>query len=194
MKASRMISYVGAGMLGGLVGKMVMKPVSDQLYKWEPEKVRRQEDAVHPGQPSRLAAERLKKRLKADLSEGQVKGLARTLYYGSGAVYGPLYPILRKNAKLPPVAAGLITGAAMWLDIDEILTPSLELSAPNRSYPAITHARRLAAHLVYGLTVAATAEALFRLMERIPERLEKPEQEEIEKSLMAREESAVAAS
>jgi len=194
MKASTMVSYVGAGMLGGLIGKMVMKPISNQLYKWEPEKVRRREDAVHPGQPSRLAAERLKKRLRADLSETQTRGLAGTLYYGSGAVYGMLYPILRKNAKLPPVVAGLITGAGMWLDIDEILAPSLELSAPKRSYPAVTHMRRLATHLVYGLAVAGTAEALFRLMERMPERLEKPEEEEIEKSLMAREESAVAAS
>jgi hypothetical protein len=45
-----------------------------------------------------------------------------------------------------PVLAGLLTGAALSLIVDEELAPLLGFSAPNRAYPLVTH-----------LGVAATA-------------------------------------
>ena len=48
----------------------------------------------------------------------------------------------------------------MSLLVDEWLTPAFGFSAPNRAYPLVTHVRGFAAHVVYGLAVAATAELL----------------------------------
>jgi hypothetical protein len=56
----------------------------------------------------------------------------------------------------------------MSLIVDEGLTPALGFSAPNRAYPLVTHLRGVAAHLVYGLTVAAVTETAWTLWRRRP--------------------------
>lgn len=73
---------------------------------------------------------------------------------------GPPYTLLRRWTNLDPVSAGLPTGAAMFLIVDEWMTPLFGFSAPNRDYPLSTHLRGFAAHLVFGLGVAGTAEAI----------------------------------
>jgi hypothetical protein len=42
---------------------------------------------------------------------------------------------------------------------DELMTPAFGFSAPNLDYPLVTHARGFAAHLAFGLAVAAVMEA-----------------------------------
>ena len=46
---------------------------------------------------------------------------------------------------------------------DELMTPAMGASAPNREYPLVTHVRGFFAHLAFGPGVAATAELLLRL-------------------------------
>jgi len=66
------------------------------------------------------------------------------------------------------VVAGLGTGAAMSAIADEWMTPALGFSAPNRAYPLATHLRGVIAHLMFGLGVAATTEALWAARGRRP--------------------------
>ncbi len=63
---------------------------------------------------------------------------------------------------------GLATGAAMSLIADEAMTPLLGFSAPNSAYPLSTHLRGFVAHLVFGLAVAATTEAVWAARGRRP--------------------------
>lgn len=72
----------------------------------------------------------------------------------------PTYTFLRRWTDLNPVSAGLLSGAAMSLLVDEGMTPLMGFSAPNRDYPLSTHLRGFVAHLAFGLGVAATAEAI----------------------------------
>jgi membrane-bound metal-dependent hydrolase YbcI (DUF457 family) len=67
--------------------------------------------------------------------------------------------VLRRTTGLNPVAAGLATGAAMSVIVDELMTPAFGFSAPNLDYPLATHARGFAVHLVFGLAAAAVFEA-----------------------------------
>lgn len=46
----------------------------------------------------------------------------------------------------------------MSLVADELIAPTLGFTAPNRAYPLATRLRGVAAHLVFGLAVAATTE------------------------------------
>lgn len=85
------------------------------------------------------------------------------MHYGLGAGGGVLYAMLRRTTGMHPLLAGLATGAVISLVIDEGLTPALGFSAPNDQYPAVTHARGFASHLVYGLSLAVAAEALGKL-------------------------------
>ena len=68
-----------------------------------------------------------------------------------------------------PLAAGLATGAAMSLVVDETLVPALGLSPPNRAFPAATHLRGFLNHLAYGAAAALTAEAVYRLTGTTPD-------------------------
>ncbi len=161
MQSREVIADVGLGLIGGFVGTKVMEPVSMKLYEWEPEEARRQEDAVRPGPPYELAARKITTLLGLTLSDQQIQTVGTVLFhYGLGMSWGPVYTQLRRQTGLHPVAAGLGTGAAMSLIVDEGLTPVLGFSAPNRAYPLVTHLRGVLAHLVFGLGVAATAETI----------------------------------
>ena len=160
-KVRRALADIGAGIVGGYVGTKVMERVSMKLYELEPEEDRRQEDEVRPGDPPIIAAGKTARLLGLDLSEEAVERLGLYLFhYGLGASWGPAYTLLRRKTDLAPVPAGLLLGAAMSLVVDEGMTPYFGFSAPNRAYPLSTHLRGLAAHLAYGLGVAATVEAI----------------------------------
>ncbi len=44
---------------------------------------------------------------------------------------------------------------------DELMTPAFGFSAPNLEYPLVTHVRGFAAHLAFGVAVAAVFEAVW---------------------------------
>ncbi len=158
------ISDVGVGLIGGYVGTRVMERVSMKLYELESEEDRRKEDEVRPGPPFYIAAKKTTEALRLELSDDQLQKVATYgLHYGLGMGWGPAYTFLRRWTGLDSISAGLLSGAAMSLLVDEGMTPLLGFSAPNRDYPLSTHLRGFAAHLAFGLGVAATAETIYWL-------------------------------
>jgi len=89
-------------------------------------------------------------------------------HYGLGVGWGLIYPLLRRYTSWHPVTAGLSSGAAMSLLVDEALGPALGFTAPPLGYPLGAHLRGLAAHLVFGLAVAATVEVGRGVLTRLP--------------------------
>lgn len=156
-------AQIGAGLIGGYIGTKVMEPASAKLYDLEPAADRKREDEVRPGSPSTIAARKTAARLGITLSDERAERLGTLLHYGLGAGGGALYAVIRRTTGLHPLLAGLATGAAISLVLDEGLTPALGFSAPNDQYPAVTHVRGVVAHLVYGVSLAIAAEALGRL-------------------------------
>ncbi len=164
MKVRELVSDVGSGLIGGYAGTKVMEPVSMKLYELESEEDRRKEDEARPGPPYVIAARKTTEALGMELSDEQLEKVATYVFhYGLGMSWGPPYAFLRRWTNLNPVSAGLLTGAAMSLLVDEGMTPLLGFSAPNRDYPLATHLRGFAAHLAFGLGVAATVEAIYWL-------------------------------
>ncbi len=161
MKVREAVSDIGTGMIGGYVGTQVMERVSMKLYELEPEEDRKREEEVRPGPPFEIAARKTTEALGIEFSEEQIQTLALYVFhYGLGMGWGTPYTFLRRWTDLGPVSAGLLTGAAMSLLVDEGMTPLFGFSAPNRDYPLSTHLRGFAAHLAFGLGVAVTSEAL----------------------------------
>ncbi len=140
-----------------------MEPVSSKLYERESEEDRPREDAVRPGPPYQLAAQNTAQLLGVQRSEPQLQTAGVAFHYGLGMSWGPVYLLVRRAMNLHPLWAGLLTGGAMSLLVDEGLTPALGLSAPNRAYPLVTHLRGFVAQLAFGLGVAATAELIIWL-------------------------------
>jgi hypothetical protein len=159
MKPAQILTDLALAAAAGYLGTKAMEPVSMKLYELEPAAARGREDAVRPGPPYRIAAEKLTKVFGLQITEQQLNRLSLAFHYGLAIQWAPLYPLLRRRTRLNPLAAGLVTGAAMSVVADELITPAFGFSAPNLEYPLVTHARGFAAHLVFGLAVAAVIEA-----------------------------------
>lgn len=154
--------------VAGYLATKVMEPVSMKLYQLESPASRAREDAVRPGPPYRIAAQKTLGLLGIHPEGAALERAGMAAHYGLAVGWAPTYAALRRAAGLGPVAAGLVSGAAMSLLVDEGLTPLLGFSAPDRAYPLATHARGIAAHLAFGLAVAAVTEAAWLLAGRRP--------------------------
>ncbi len=166
--ATTALSDLALAPIAGYLATKVMEPVSSKLYELESEVDRAREDAVRPGPPYRIAAERTAALLNVQLADHALDKAALAFHYGLAVSWAPTYALLRRRTSLGPLTAGLASGAAMSLIVDEGLTPALGLSAPNSAYPLATHLRGLVAHLVFGLAVAAVTETAWTLLARRP--------------------------
>jgi len=146
----------------------VMERVSMKLYELEPPGAGARLDGGPPGPPDRVAAQKMAALVRWNPSDSALDKAALLFHYGLAASWAPLYIALRRATSLGPVRAGLLTGASMSLVVDEGLTPLMGFSAPNRGYPAATHARGALVHLVFGMVVAAVTETAWALMRRSP--------------------------
>ncbi len=64
------------------------------------------------------------------------------LHFGLGMGWAPLYALIRRRWRTPPVPTALGSGAVMTVLVDEGLTPLLGFSAPNRNYPTASTPRK----------------------------------------------------
>ncbi len=153
--------------LAGVAGTKVMDPVLKKLYKAESEDARRQEDSVRPGPPAEVAADKVLSIIRLQKTDRRKKVLSSALHYGVAASWAPLYLLLRRKLKMDPVGAGTLSGVAMWLILDEGLSPKMGFTAPNPQYPLEAHTRGFISHLVFGWSVAALSEVGLRLAGRV---------------------------
>ena len=149
------------------VGTKAMEPVSMFLYRHEPPQATAAEDAARPGAPYRVAGEKITSALGLDLTDEVLDKVALGFHYGLAVSWAPLYGFLRRQVSLSAPLAALLTGLAMSVLADELMTPLLGFSAPNRAYPLVTHLRGVAAHLVFGATVGAVSEASWAITGRL---------------------------
>ena len=164
-----LLTDIAVGVAAGLVATAVTDLAQGPLNRLTPERVKRRERRVRPGDTSaRVAAKKAAAGFDLSLDDRGTKLLGKVIHFGIGATWGPVYGLLRRHAGLRPVGAGLATGATMSLILDEGVVPALGLSAPNRAYPLFTHVRGFVAHLVFGAVAALTAEAIYRATDTAP--------------------------
>jgi hypothetical protein len=154
--------------VAGYAGTKVMEQVSMALYKAESPRIQAKEDALRPGPPYQVAAKKTAAAIGVKLSDKAVERGGMAFHYGLAISWVPLYGVLRRRAQWGGPLAAVVTGAAMSAVADETLTPLLGFSAPNRAYPLATHARGVAAHLVFGAAVGALSETVWALTGRRP--------------------------
>ena len=160
MRTRDLVSGTAAGVVGGYVGTKVMNPVTTKLYELAPEADKARERAVSPGSPYRIGVQKAAALLGTSLTEEQLNAAAAAAPHMVGISGGLLYVALRRVLHLNPIVAGLVAALALFLVVDEGLTPALGLSAPDRAYPLSTHLRGFLGHLAYGAAAAATTEVL----------------------------------
>lgn len=161
MDARTVALDVVVALAAGAVATRVNDHAQRFLYDITPESEKAREPT---SEPTALVAAR--KTASAMGLHPDRRGLLRlktAIHYGLGAGWGCVYALLRRNSRMNPFAAGVVTGATLSICIDETVCPAMGLSEPLPCYPASSHLRGFVTHLVYGLALAGSAELLYRL-------------------------------
>lgn len=149
------------GAAAGAAAVWVMDRLDWFAFTREDPRARAQTKRVRPGgmDPAHVAVSRTARKLgmKAP-GESNAAGLA--VHYGIGIGPGALYAAMRDRADRLGMARGPLYGLGLFLIQDELLNSVAGLTANPSRYPWQAHARGLAAHLVYGLTLDLALKAL----------------------------------
>jgi uncharacterized membrane protein YagU involved in acid resistance len=168
-RSEALLIDVGVGLAAGAAATRMAAPIQTLLYRFTPDAVKKREEQVRPGPPTKIAAKDLAASAGVELDEHQIETAASAVHYASGLPWGVVYTFLRRHSGMTAVGAALATGASMSLILDEALAPAMGFSVPDREYPTGTHARGFIAHLAFGAVVGVTAEALYRLTRTAPQ-------------------------
>lgn len=153
---------LSAGIIGGLVATKVNDYVEKAFWNVTPESEKAREPDIGHDSSAEAAAHLLLSRETDEPREQDVEVLKKGVHYGLGAAWGPLYCWLRRHADMTPAVAGIVSGTALSLIVDETLNPVLGITPPPDAYPESAHLRGLLTHVAWGLVCGATAETLRR--------------------------------
>lgn len=152
------------GAAAGAVAVWAMDRLDWFTYRHQDPEARRRTDRVRPHgmDPAHVAAHRIARHLGTRLSPApphqHPAGIA--IHYAVGMVPGALYGLLRRRYPVLGTGRGALFGLGVFLRQDELINAATGLAADPRRYPWQAHARGLAAHLVYGLVLDASLNAM----------------------------------
>lgn len=153
---------LAAGVIGGVVATWANDFVEKAFWNVTPEHEKAREPDTEDDSSAHAAARMLLERVEEKPPEDAVEVARHTVHYGLGAAWGPLYCWLRRHADMTPALAGIASGTALSLIVDETLNPLLHITPPPDAYPPSSHVRGVVTHVVWGLVCGATAETLRR--------------------------------
>lgn len=160
--ARRLVLDALVGAASGLAASWVMAQAQRRILSAGGSGTkRREEQAQGELEPATARAARGAARAAGvSIPQQRMGAAAEAVHSATGAGFGALFGVLLPRVPFPAVAAGALYGTLVWLVNDEGLVPALGLSRKPWKYPASTHARALASHLVYG----AATDVGFRLL------------------------------
>lgn len=153
---------LAAGVIGGIVATQVNDLVEAICWKATPESEKAREPETGNGSSAEAAARMLLECKEDDPPGAQLEIAKKAIHFGLGAAWGPLYCWLRRHTEMTPTMAGITSGTALSLIVDETLNPLLGITPPRNAYPPSAHVRGLVTHVAWGLVCGATAETLRR--------------------------------
>lgn len=159
MKQSTLVRAT-AGLFAGLAASWVMTKFQSALSSRQ---TQQQDDPANV-----KAAEKIAESTGRGLTKSEKQVGGEIMHYAVGGLSGAVYGALAPLVPLPHLATGAIFGTAVWAIADEIAVPALGLSMPPTEYPVSTHARALAAHLVYGISTALLCRETMQAFEARP--------------------------
>jgi hypothetical protein len=147
MKATRTL-LVGAA--AGYVSGLVMDKATTWFYERQSDASKQREGELLPEGAPMASARKLAGLVGAEPTDEQAGQIALGLHQSLGQVYGVAAAALTR-AGVPPIKAGLVSGLAGFLLVDE-LANSLFFTPPPQAYPVESHLRGVVGHLTFGAT------------------------------------------
>jgi len=151
MKGAIRVLFVGAA--AGYLAGQVMDKATTWFYERQSDASKQREGELLPGGAPMASARKLAGLVGAEPTDDQAATLAATLHQSLGQLYGVVAAALTRRG-VPPVRAGLASGAAGFLLVDE-LANSLFFTPPPQAYPVESHLRGVVGHLTFGATTGA---------------------------------------
>ena len=148
MKRAIRVLFVGAS--AGYLAGQVMDKATTWFYGRQSDASKQREQALLPEGAPMASARKLAGLVGAEPTDKQVGTIAATLHQGLAQLYGVAAAALTRRG-VPPVRAGLATGAAGLVLVDE-LANSLFFTPPPQAYPVESHLRGAVGHLTFGAT------------------------------------------
>ena len=146
MKGATRVLVVGAA--AGYLAGQVMDKATTWFYERQSDASKRRESELLPEGAPMASARKLAGLVGAEPTDDQADTIASTLHQSLGQLYGVVAAALARNG-VPPVTAGLATGAGGFLLVDE-LANSLFFTPPPQAYPVESHLRGAVGHLTFG--------------------------------------------
>ena len=130
-----------------------MDQATTWFYTRQSDASKQREGELLPEGAPVASARKLAGLIGAEPTDEQAGTIATTLHQGLGQLYGVAAAALTRRG-VPPVRAGLASGAAGFLLVDE-LANGLFFTPPPQAYPVESHLRGLVGHLTFGATTGA---------------------------------------
>jgi hypothetical protein len=159
MKPTMRVLLVGAA--GGYAAGKVMDRATTWFYQRQSDASKQREGELLPEGAPMASARKLAHLVGVELTDAQAGQLASGLHKSLGQLYGIGAASLMR-AGVPPLAAGITTGVAGLLLVDE-LANSLFFTPPPQAYPVESHLRGLVGHLSFGVTLGVVLAVARRL-------------------------------
>ena len=151
MKAAIRVLLVGTA--AGYLAGQVMDKATTWFYERQSDASKQREGELLPEGAPMVSARKLAGLVGAEPTDDQTATLAATLHQALGQLYGVVAAALTRRG-VPPVTAGLASGAAGFLLVDE-LANSLFFTPPPQAYPVESHLRGAVGHLTFGAATGA---------------------------------------
>jgi hypothetical protein len=146
MKGAIRVLLVGAA--AGYLASQVMDQATTWFYERQSDASKRRENELLPEGAPMASARKLARLVGAEPTDDQAGTIAATLHHSLGQLYGVVAAALARNG-VPPLTAGLASGAAGFLLVDE-LANGLFFTPPPQAYPVESHLRGVVGHLTFG--------------------------------------------
>ena len=163
------IGAVARGLVAGAVGTAAMDTFLFARYRrnggdssaveWESSAgVTSWEDAPAPAHVGKRLVEGL---FGVALAPKRARLVNNVMHWAYGILNGAQYGVVAESLPTPRIRHGLPFGATVWA-AGYVVLPAAKLYKPIWEYDALTLAKDLSAHLVYGLATATALRALSR--------------------------------
>jgi hypothetical protein len=159
MKGAIRVLLVGAA-AGYLAGK-VMDQATTWFYERQSDASKRREQELLPEGAPLASARKLAGLIGAEPTDDQAGTIAQAMHQSLGQGYGVVAAALTHRG-VPPLAAGVASGAAGFVLIDE-LANGLFFTPPPQAYPVESHLRGLVGHLTLGAAMGVLLAVAKRL-------------------------------
>lgn len=159
---SSTVRDLGVGAAVGYFGSRAMDRATGWYFERQSEASRRREEKIAPGGAPVLAGRKLAGLVGCEVTDEQAAKVGLVVHRSLGVAYGITAAALARKG-VPPVRAGIMTGAAAFVLVDEGFVGTL-FTPPPWAYPIESHVRGAIGHLAYGVAAGAMLATANRLL------------------------------